>query len=313
VRFGLPLLLFLATVLTTSAAHGPRFSATLLSILVAHEMGHYLAARWHGVDSSLPHFLPMPPQIFLTGTMGAVITMRTDQAKRNQLMDIGAAGPLAGFLIAVPLLIVGIQRSAVVSVSTDGPVMFFGDSILTLVLTKLFGPEIPAGSDLLASDVFLGAWCGLLVTAINLLPIGQLDGGHVLYAFAPERSARWGRRVHRVLLWAGLLGLLVQGPAMLHEILEATSGWTGVHGAAIPRAVFDATRPFAGWLSHACLVWAVLGRLTGFQHPPVRDPDTPLTPARRFFAAACLVVWVLTFMPSPVWVDGVWRTVGQGS
>lgn len=286
---------------TTTLAGGKAFSATLLSILVAHEMGHYLVARYHGVEASLPHFIPLPP-FFILGTLGAVITMRTDRAERNQLLDIGAAGPIAGFLVAVPAMILGIHLSREVSVAGGGPITFFGDSILSGLLVKLLRPELAAGHDLEAHPVMIGAWAGFMVTAINLLPLGQLDGGHVLYAWSPANAERWGRRIHRLLLVLGLIGVLVHGPTILYALLDLV----GVGGTAIPRALFDRLRPLYPWVSFGSLIWAFLGKATGLRHPPVRDLDQPLTPARRAAAIACLLIALLTFMPNPVWVDGIW-------
>src|SRR5687767_10451671 len=185
-----PLLLFLATIGTTCWALGVSGGLVLMAILAAHEMGHYLVARRFGVPASLPHFIPLPP-IFLLGTLGAVISMRTDKATRNQLMAIGAAGPIAGFVIAVPAMIAGVMLSDVVPI--EGPVTFLGDSMLSWAMVELLAPPRPPGTDLWAHSLLIGAWGGFLVTAINLIPLGQLDGGHVLYAFSPRRSERWMR------------------------------------------------------------------------------------------------------------------------
>ncbi|MCC7382871.1 MAG: site-2 protease family protein [Deltaproteobacteria bacterium] len=319
-RVLLPLALFVLTVFSTSVAGGVAFSVTLMSILVSHEMGHYLVARRHGVQASLPHFIPLPP-IFMLGTLGAVIGMRTDQATRNQLMDIGAAGPIAGFIVAVPAMVIGIHLSPLTSLEltflqryfepsmlvtfgsmllspSEGPMMFFGDSLLSAGLIRLLRPDVREGWDLVAHPVLIGAWAGFLVTAINLLPMGQLDGGHVLYAWDPSRAERRARGVYRVLLALGVVGLAVHGPTMLYGLL----------GSSIPQGVFDAVRPLYAWFNIAFLIWAMFGRLTGPHHPPVRGEGEPLTPLRRATAIACLVIGVLTFMPSPAWLDGVWLT-----
>lgn len=351
-----PLILFFATIFSTTIAGGPAFSATLLAILVSHEMGHYLMARRHGIEASLPHFIPMPP-IFLLGTLGAVISMRTDTASRNQLMDIGAAGPIAGFVIAVPAMALGVWMSPLTPVAltpielavgfeygrtalvqlasfvlpvSPQPVTFFGDSILSAGLIKWLRPDIPAGWDLVASPVLLGAWGGFLVTAINLLPMGQLDGGHVLYAWSPARAELWARRIYKTLIVLGFVGLAVHGPTMLYGILDGLGALAmallgpvvgqdlamrmvidaGVRGAVLPGTMFEALRPLFPWTSYAFLIWALFGRLTGLKHPPVTDVETPLTPGRRWTAIACLAIGLLTFMPSPAWLDGVWRLAG---
>lgn len=301
-RWVLPAFLFVLTLASTTLAGGPAFSATLMSILVAHEMGHYLVARHYGVEASLPHFIPVPP-VFMLGTLGAVIAMRTERASRNVLLDIGAAGPIAGFVVAVPLMVLGIVLSRLTEVSAaSGPLTYFGDSILTKFLVHVLRPEVVPGLDLDAHPVFIGAWAGFLVTAINLLPMGQLDGGHVAYAVSPERAATWARVTYRVLVVVGLLGLVVHGPSLAYGLLQLVD-----QEAIVPLEAFERTRPLLPWVSYAALVWALLGRATGLSHPPVADPREPLTPRRRWTAATCLVIGLLTFMPSPAWVDGIWK------
>src|SRR5262249_13804005 len=146
--------------------------------LVFHEFGHYFAARYYRVSVSLPYFIPLP--LLLTGTLGAIIRMRSPAHDKNVLFDIAAAGPIAGLLIALPALLLGIHWS-VLAPATPG-LLDFGDSILTHVLVALrFGP-MPAGMRLYTHPVFDAAWVGLLVTALNLLPVGQLDGGRISYA-----------------------------------------------------------------------------------------------------------------------------------
>jgi membrane-associated protease RseP (regulator of RpoE activity) len=297
-RWGLPLVLFILTVLTTWEALGVAFSVTLMSILVCHEMGHYLVARYHGVPASLPHFIPIPPpfnQLFLLGTLGAVIGMRTDQADRNQLLDIGAAGPVAGFLVAVPAMALGIHWSTVVELKAAGPTLFFGDSLLSALLLQWTGPSLAPGQDLMAHPVLIGAWAGFLVTAINLLPMGQLDGGHVLHAVTPNRSRSWMTWVYRGLMLLGAAAVLVHLPETLvrAELVDKSmfAGWV------------EATQPLHRWLSGAFIVWALFGRMTGLRHPPVRDEYRPLTRSRRILAAGCGLVLILTFMPNPAWVE----------
>jgi len=297
---GLPLLLFVATVATTTWSGGAEFSATLLSILVAHEMGHYVAARWHGVPASLPHFIPLPPP-FMLGTLGAVITMRTDRARRHQLLDIGAAGPIAGFIVAVPAMVIGIRASEVGSLEGAGAVFHFGDSLLSAALIELVGPPLADGQELMAHPILIGAWAGFLVTAINLLPMGQLDGGHVLYAWTPDRAEVWARRVFRSALALGAVGFVVHAPALAWMILE---GFDATH--LVPMAAIEATRPLYPWTTYAFAVWALLGRATGLRHPPVTDPEIPLSRGRRLVAITCLAIFGLTFMPNPLWLDRFW-------
>ena len=178
--------------------HGAEFAGALLLILLAHELGHTFAARIHRVDASLPYFIPLP---FLSpfGTMGAVIKMRGAIPSRRALLDIGASGPLAGLVFAIPLYAWGIRHSPVVPIdpSAGGT---FGESLLTRALDAVFGPHLPAGTEQLAHPVLFAAWAGLFVTMLNLLPIGQLDGGHVAYALFGRRQNRAAPLIHRALL-----------------------------------------------------------------------------------------------------------------
>ena len=302
-RIWLPVILFVATLATTIWVGGWLFSLTLLLILVAHEMGHFLVARHHGIDASLPHFIPLPlPPL---GTMGAVITMRTDQAGRNQLMDIGAAGPIAGFIVALVAMAIGIEVSSTTVVENSGPLTFFGDSLLSALFLQVLRPELGVNEVLIAHPIWLGAWGGFLVTAINLLPMGQLDGGHISHAFDPQKSAWRAKLTFRILIGLGALGLCVHLPSILWSIL----GGLGLEAQKwISVSFLDATTAFMPWLSHVFLIWALFGRFTGLVHPPLPNDDEVLTPARRRTAWLCLVIFVLTFMPNPLWVEGIWRS-----
>jgi membrane-associated protease RseP (regulator of RpoE activity) len=283
--------MFLATIVSTTFVNGPQYSLTVMSILLAHEMGHFLVARHHGVAASLPYFIPIP--IAPIGTMGAVISMRTDQATRSQLMDIGAAGPICGFLVALPAMIIGAKISTIARLEPGGDYTMFGDSLLSFVVAKVFGPAVPDGYDLLANPVWLGAWAGFLVTALNLLPMGQLDGGHVLFAFAPERASIWYRRVFRVVVVLCVIGLLVQGPEIANQISEKHD--------LVPKALLEMTRPLHRWFTPGFILIALLARAFGLRHPPVKDLDRPLSPTRRGIAIACAIIFLLTFMPNPMW------------
>lgn len=178
--------------------HGAQFAGTLLAILVAHELGHYVAARIHKVDASLPFFLPMP-LLSPFGTMGAVIRMRGVIPTRRALLDIGAAGPLAGLAFAIPLYAWGVAHSHFVPASADNFVEL-GESILIKGLDRIFAPAVPEGHLLVYSPVAFAAWGGLFVTMINLLPVGQLDGGHVAYALFGKQQDRYAKLVHRSML-----------------------------------------------------------------------------------------------------------------
>jgi membrane-associated protease RseP (regulator of RpoE activity) len=181
-----------------SLVHGAQFAGTLLTILVAHELGHYIAARIHKVDASLPFFIPMP-LLSPFGTMGAVIRMRGVIPTRRALLDIGASGPLAGLAFALPLYAWGVAHSHAIPASPDHLVEL-GESVLIKALDRLFAPGVPDGMTLVYSPVAFGAWGGLFVTMINLLPVGQLDGGHVAYALFGPKQDRYAQLVHRAML-----------------------------------------------------------------------------------------------------------------
>ena len=174
------------------------FTATLLGILVAHEFGHFIAARIHKVDASLPFFIPLPFPVSPFGTMGAVIRMRGNIETRRALLDIGAAGPLAGLVVAIPAYAWGTAHSQLVANTVGAGEL--GESIMLKVLDHAFGPAVPAGMDLLLSPVAFAAWIGMFITMINLLPIGQLDGGHIAYALLGTRQDKVAPYVHRSLL-----------------------------------------------------------------------------------------------------------------
>ena len=191
--------LFLTACATTWWFGGVAFAATLMGILLCHEMGHYVVARRHGVEVSLPYFIPMPPQISF-GTMGAVIKMKEQITDRDKLLDVGAAGPLAGLVVAVPLLVIGLSLSELGPIEPG--VVLEGNSIFYLATkAAVFGRILPDGStDVQLHPMAFAAWVGILVTMINLIPIGQLDGGHVLRAWMGERHEQVSVRLHQALL-----------------------------------------------------------------------------------------------------------------
>lgn len=215
----LHLLLLAATALTTtmagarmagapptslwSLAAGLPFSVTLLAILVTHEAGHYVMCRRHGIAASLPYLLPAPP-IFLLGTFGAVIRVRSRFPDRRALFDMGAAGPWAGFVVALVAMIVGLRLSSVDATLPDGPVVMLGDSLLTSFLARVVLHAPP--DTVMLHPVAFAAWAGLLVTSLNLLPAGQLDGGHVLYAARGRRAVLLPLLLVAVLVWLAVTG-----------------------------------------------------------------------------------------------------------
>ena len=179
---------------------GFSFSIPLLVILLAHEMGHYLACRYHRLDATLPFFLPFP---FGIGTLGAFIRIRTPLLNKRELFDVGASGPLAGFVVALPVLFGGIALSKPVAELPKGGVMIFGEPLAFKALAWLVHPNVPPGGDLFLHPLGFAAWFGLLVTALNLLPFGQLDGGHITYAL----FGAWQRRI----AWPLMAVLVVLG------------------------------------------------------------------------------------------------------
>jgi Peptidase family M50 len=181
--------------------HGLQFAGALLTILVAHELGHFITARIHRVDASLPYFIPLP-QLSPFGTMGAVIRMRGSIPTRAALLDIGASGPLAGLVFAIPMYFWGAAHSTLVPVSSVGGKgsVELGESIALRVLDHLAVPTPPEGMTLMLHPVAFAAWAGMFVTMINLVPVGQLDGGHVAYALFGTRQDKFARVVHRAML-----------------------------------------------------------------------------------------------------------------
>jgi len=213
------LLLLVATVITTtmagarmagvsptslgSLAAGLPFSITLLAILVTHEAGHYVMCRRHGIAASLPYVLPAPP-FFLLGTFGAVIRVRSRFPDRRALFDMGAAGPWAGFVVALVAMVVGLRLSSVDTSLPSGPVVMLGDSLLTGFLARVVLHAPP--DTVMLHPVAFAAWAGLLVTSLNLLPAGQLDGGHVLYAARGRKAVLLPVLLLAVLIWLAISG-----------------------------------------------------------------------------------------------------------
>jgi len=173
---------------------GLAFSLTLMTILLAHELGHYFACRYYGIDASLPYFLPAPSPI---GTLGAFIRIRSPIYTLRALFDVGVAGPLAGFVMLVPALAIGMANSKVIPGIAERGDMIFGFPAIQRCMEWLFFPGV-ASADIYLHPVARAAWVGILATALNLLPIGQLDGGHILYAFA----GRWHKLLSRLFVVA---------------------------------------------------------------------------------------------------------------
>lgn len=273
--------LFVATCLTTTLAGGLSFSLPLMAILVAHEMGHFVVARHRGVLASLPYFIPLPPQWGI-GTMGAVIRM-PQVGSRDSLVAIGAAGPLAGLAVAVPVLCYGLATSEVRAMTPGG--LLEGNSLLYFGLKVLMlGEVLPGGGrDVYLNGIAFAGWVGILVTFINLIPIGQLDGGHVAFGyFGPGHNlaSQW---LHRALAPMGFL-------VMIYVTLEARRA-----GAQNPWAHgFQASLNWFVWM----LLLPLMRRTTGGAwHPPV--DDAPLSPSGQRLSRFLFAVFLLIFVPIP--------------
>jgi membrane-associated protease RseP (regulator of RpoE activity) len=256
---------------------GVPFAATLLGILVVHEFGHYFTARARGAAVSLPFFIPAPPMIFMAGTLGAIIRMRSAARDRNGLFDIAAAGPLAGLAVAIPAALLGLAWSTVVPAPT-GPHVVFGESLLTRALVWLRFGTLPDGMIVATHPIADAAWFGFLVTALNLLPAGQLDGGRIGYSLFPRHHRMLGRLTVTAL---ATLGLVVAG--MLYVMRP---DWTSMI-------------PGLNWIVLAALIRFVLG----YGHGPLLDPMEPLTRGRRIVGIVCLVLLVLMLPPVLIRAD----------
>jgi membrane-associated protease RseP (regulator of RpoE activity) len=236
---------------------GVPFAVPLLAILATHEFGHYFTARFYRASVSLPYFIPAPPP-FLFGTLGAVIRMKSPPRDRNSLFDIAAAGPIAGLAIAIPVMLLGLEWSWLAPPSEH--LTLFGDSLLRRFLVYLRFGAIPDGLVVHTHPVADAAWAGFFVTALNLFPVGQLDGGRIAYALFGARHRLVGR-----LTFASLLAL-------------AAITWS------------------PNWVVWAGLIFF----LVGFGHQPPLDDVTPLSPGRRLVGLLCLVLLVLLIPPIPL-------------
>ncbi len=267
----------------TSLWRGYTFALPLMSILLSHELGHYFAARIHRVDVSPPYFIPIP--FTLIGTFGAVIKMREQIERRDALLDIGAAGPLVGFVVTVPILLYGIATSPVQALDPAVTYLVEGKSLFYLgILYALKGP-IPEGYDVLLTPTALAGWTGLLVTMLNLVPVAQLDGGHVAYALFGERQDRYSRRFLRALL---VLAILISAVSLGRAAMlgEGEQGLATAATAGLNWGIW--------WL-----LLSAMSRANDGRHPTTRPG--PLSPKRRIIAIATLLLFPLLFMPT--WIS----------
>ncbi|MCU0664804.1 MAG: site-2 protease family protein [Myxococcota bacterium] len=299
-RLWLHAVLFLSTCLTTwfagfggadmgsAVVSGLQYMGSIMAILLAHEMGHYVAARKRDVPASLPFFIPLP--IGPIGTFGAVISMKGRIKTRNGLMEVGAAGPLCGLLVTLPILFVGLRLSPVGPLPEGGAILE-GNSALYWVLKRWAVGDIPSGQDVWLHPMAWAGWVGLWLTALNLLPIGQLDGGHILYALSKKRHGIVSQLFH--------FGLFFFGAGLF------AYRWLGARtlGLDTERALLHA-QPGLSWMLLAGLL-LLLHRISKGQllrHPPTDDDVLSL--GHRIIGFVCIALLVLTFAPAPLEILG---------
>lgn len=239
---------------------GVTFATALLTILTAHEMGHYLACRYYGVKATLPFFIPAPP-LFLAGTFGAFIKMKSPIPSRRALFDIGLAGPLAGFVALLPVAVIAIGTLHAAPPPIEGQAIIFNDPLLFQIFAKVAGRNL---ADALPNPFYMAAWIGLLVTSLNLMPVGQLDGGHGTFAV-------FGQRAHKI----------IGRVAFVTVALMAILGFIW-HGSP------------SGFL-----YTILLAIMLKVRHPPPKDME-PLGSFRIVVAITTLIVFILCFLPFPI-------------
>jgi membrane-associated protease RseP (regulator of RpoE activity) len=215
--------------------------------------------RVHNVDATLPYFLPLP--LPPTGTLGAVIRIREAFPSKQALFDIGVAGPIAGFLTLLPFLWLGLRMSSVLPTTTQGLEWHLGDPLLVQAFVKLHFGTLRDGYDVVLHPMGFAAWWGLLATALNLMPFGQLDGGHIVYSILGRRSS-----------WVSIVTL-----ASACLLIFWSYSWISMSVMLLAMALF-----------------------LGVRHPRIVDEDTPLDPRRRFIAFCALVIFILSFTPVPI-------------
>jgi membrane-associated protease RseP (regulator of RpoE activity) len=246
---------------------GLQFSIPLIAILLAHELGHYFACRHYGLHCTPPYFIPVP--VFLAGTLGAFIKIRSPFGDNKQLFDVGIAGPLAGYAVTLPVLWIGLRLSTIVpnALVTPGHV-YFGEPIIFRLIGALAVGYDPSRYEIAHHPAAVAGWFGLLVTSLNLLPIWQLDGGHISYAVA-------GPRIHRKISFCVLL-------------LLALAGFLDLYTLQTP-----------SYLAFGILI-LILGYRSRFHHPAPLNSLEPLGYGRRILAILALILLILSFTPTPV-------------
>ncbi|MGD9564169.1 MAG: site-2 protease family protein [Pyrinomonadaceae bacterium] len=247
----------------TDLRYGLSFSLSLLFILICHEMGHYVACRLYKVDATLPFFIPTPPMLGPAGTFGAFIKIRSPLPSRRAVFDIGVAGPIAGFIALIPIAVIGVARMQPAppqALLSQGGIIF-SDPLLMQMIAAVNGIDLSVS---VGNPFYYAAWVGLLVTALNLIPSGQLDGGHAVFAV-------FGIVVHR---WTGRI-------AFVAMVVLSILGWF----------VFNSPSGF--------LIAILLGIMMKIRHPVPWD-NTPIDAKRKAVALLTLVIFVLCFLPFPI-------------
>ncbi len=295
-------LLFLATILTTllMGAHflghtwgeimqNPsllltawEYSFSLLLILTCHEMGHYVAARWHRLNVTLPYYIPLPFEgLFHFGTMGAFIKIKSPIPNRRALLDVGIAGPLAGLVVSLAVLTIGYLRlpdlGGIIAhveeihpwVEDPGfPTITMGKSLLIIFFNDIVGQGLLPMSEIYHFPLLFSGWIGLFVTAMNLMPIGQLDGGHIVYSLLGARA-----KIVNFIAFGGLFLLVI-----------LLFSFHGVGGFI--------------WIP-----WMIILTIIGLRHPPTIDDSLQLTPGRRYLGWLCVLIFILCFIPLPIYIQ----------
>jgi membrane-associated protease RseP (regulator of RpoE activity) len=287
---------------------GLPFGLLLMLFLTAHEFGHYFAARYHDVDATLPFYIPMPFMMF--GTMGAVIRTRSQIPSRKALFDIGVAGPLAGFVVALTYLIIGIatmpgieQLYAIhpqyrhMPIIPEEGIHFGGFLLLDILKSLMLAPEqfFPPMNEIYHYPFLCVGWFGMFVTALNMIPVGQLDGGHIIYAMFGRHQVTISKWFVRFLIFAGLgtVGAMLleatraYNPDGLYQFLQT------VFGPPMEWIVEHASWWLQGWFGW--LLWVlILKYLIKIPHPPVPDEE-PIGTTRMVIGWVSLAILVLTF------------------
>ena len=242
---------------------GLMFSGSLLAILASHESGHYLFCRYYGVDATLPFFIPQPP-LLIPGTFGAFIRMKSPVPSRRALFDIGLAGPLAGFIVMIPIACAGVLTLQHESIAPGSAGITFNDPLLFRLIARAFRISLNDG---VANSFYLAAWFGALVTALNLMPVGQLDGGHGTFAVFGERAHWWIGRA-----------------AFVSVLVSMVLNWLW-HGSVV-----------------MVLYIVLLAIMLRVRHPKPEQME-PLGLTRTIVAIITLIVFVLCFLPFPITIS----------